>query len=159
MVVRRRRKKNKQRGNRTHGGGGTKNRRGSGSRGGVGRAGSHKHKFSKYYATFGVKRMFKAKAKEPAINLEQVSGRLAEWVANGKARNEAGTIILDGKELGFGKVLGKGSISEKVRFVNARISAKAASKIEAAGGTAEAEAGEDEFEAESEEGPEEPENK
>ena len=53
MVVRKRRKKNKQRGERTHGHGNTKNKRGAGSRGGVGKAGSHKHKYSKYYDSFG----------------------------------------------------------------------------------------------------------
>ena len=56
MVVRKRRKVNKQLGERTHGHGDTKNWRGSGNRGGVGRAGSHKHKFSKYWMTFGIKR-------------------------------------------------------------------------------------------------------
>ena len=60
MVVRRRKKKNKLRGQRTHGGGGTKNRRGAGCRGGVGKAGSHKHKFSKYYVEFGIKKKLKA---------------------------------------------------------------------------------------------------
>ena len=35
----------KHRGNRTHGGGNTKNRRGKGNRGGVGRAGYHKHRW------------------------------------------------------------------------------------------------------------------
>ena len=53
MPERTRRKKNKLRGNRTHGKGNTKNHRGAGSKGGRGRAGSHKHKFSKYYKTFG----------------------------------------------------------------------------------------------------------
>ena len=106
MVVRKRRKKNKVRGNRTHGGGGTKNRRGSGNRGGVGRAGSHKHKFSLYYMDFGVKRTFKAGPKDEAVNLEYVSSKVDEWLTEGKAKKENDTVILDGSALGFDKVLG-----------------------------------------------------
>ena len=154
MVVRKRRKKNKARGNRTHGAGGTKNRRGSGCRGGVGKAGSHKHKFSKYWVDFGVKRMFKARPKQPAVNLEYISEKIEDWVAAGKVKQENGMIIIDGKALGFGKVLGKGMVKEKLKLENATASKGAAQKIVAAGGTVpgdegKEQAGEDiEFEAE-----------
>lgn len=148
MVVRKRRKKNKQRGNRTHGAGGSKNRRGSGFRGGVGRAGSHKHKFSKMYVDFGVKRTFKAKSKGVAINLEYIADHVDEWVASGKAIKENGSIIIDGKSLGFAKVLGKGNIREKIKVNNAAVSKSAAQKIVAAGGSA---AGEEALEFEEEE--------
>ena len=54
MVVRRRKKRvNKMLGQRTRGNGDTKRRRGAGSRGGRGLAGSHKHKYSKYAGKFG----------------------------------------------------------------------------------------------------------
>ncbi len=154
MVVRKRRKKNKVRGNRTHSWGGTKNRRGSGFRGGVGRAGSHKHKFSKYYMDFGVKSTFKPKAKKEAVNLETISGSIEKWVAEGKAKIENGFVVIDGKILGFGKVLGKGGIKEKIKLENAAASKSAAKKIISAGGSAgaaDAESAEDEdFEAEEE---------
>ncbi|HIH10206.1 MAG TPA: 50S ribosomal protein L15 [Candidatus Diapherotrites archaeon] len=135
MVVRKRRKKNKVRGNRTHGGGGTKNRRGSGNRGGVGRAGSHKHKFSLYYMDFGVKRTFKAGPKDEAVNLEYVSSKVDEWLTEGKAKKENDTVILDGSALGFDKVLGKGAVSRRIRFENVKASKQAAKKIVAAGGS------------------------
>ena len=68
MVVRKRRKKNRMRGSRTHGCGGTKQKRGSGGRGGVGLAGGHKHKFSLYYADhFGEKSGLKPKDKGKAM--------------------------------------------------------------------------------------------
>ncbi len=136
MVVRRRRKKNKLRGHRTHGAGGTKNRRGAGTRGGVGRAGSHKHKFSKYYLTFGIKRKLKAKKKGKAINLIDISRKLDAWVESGKAAGENGVIVLDGKKLGFAKILSVGNVKEKIKIVNAKVSAKAAEKIAEAGGEA-----------------------
>lgn len=135
MVVRKRRKKNKVRGNRTHGAGGTKNRRGSGFRGGVGKAGSHKHKFSKYYIDFGVKRTFKAKPKKPALNLNEISDRLDEWLATGKAVKENGMVVIDAKALGFGKILGRGKVAEKILVKNALVSGPAAEKIIAAGGS------------------------
>ena len=134
MVVKRRRKKNKLRGQRTHGGGGTKNRRGAGSRGGVGRAGSHKHKFSKYYLDFGVKRTLKAKKKSITINVEEIQERIEEWLAIGKVKNENGIIIVDGKNIGFGKVLGRGTIAKKIKIENASLTKKAAEKITGAGG-------------------------
>ena len=157
MVVRKRRKKNKMRGNRMHGGGNTKNRRGAGNRGGVGRAGSHKHKFSKMWVDFGIKRTLKAKARPAAINLEQISSGLDEWIASGKAKKEGGMIVLDGSALGFGKILGKGEAAEKLKIVNAKASKGALRKIAAKGGSAEgaegaAEGEDEEFEVAEAEG-------
>ena len=134
MVVKRRRKKNKLRGQRTHGGGGTKNRRGAGSRGGVGRAGSQKHKFSKYYLTFGIKKTLKHKNKAITINVEEIQNRIEEWLAKGKVQNENGVIVIDGRNLGFGKVLGRGTITKKVRIENVVFTTKAEEKITGAGG-------------------------
>lgn len=151
MVVRKRRKKNKMRGNRMHGGGNTKNRRGSGNRGGFGKAGSHKHKFSKYYVDFGVKRTLKAKARPAAINLEDIGAQLQKWIASGKAKSEGGMILIDGKVLGFGKILGQGVVKEKLRIVNAKASKEAFRKITAAGGNAEAVEGAEAAAAEDEE--------
>ena len=86
MVVRRKKTtRSKQLGERTHGHGDTKNRRGAGNRGGRGRAGSHKHKFSKYYATFGIKiRQNPSHPKGKALNVGQLSTHLDEWMKRGK---------------------------------------------------------------------------
>lgn len=153
MVVRKRRKKNKLRGQRYHGGGNTKNRRGAGNRGGVGKAGSHKHKFSKHYVDFGVSIVLKAKPKGEAVNLEYISEKLAEWTAIGKAKKEDGMIVIDGKEIGIVKILGKGNIKEKISVVNCSVSKTAGKKIVSAGGKAgDIEAEDDEFETEETEG-------
>ncbi len=156
MARRQRRKSNKMRGMRTHGAGNKKNRRGKGVRGGVGKAGSHKHKFSKYYADFGVKSTFKPRRKEPAVNLEMIARSLPRWIESGKAGKEGAYTVIDGKALGFGKVLGRGKIAEKIRLENATASGQAAKKIIAAGGIvpgAAIEAGDDEF-GTGQEGPE-----
>jgi len=141
MVVRQRRRVNRLRGNRTHGGGDKKNRRGAGVRGGRGRAGSHKHKFSKYWMTFGMKRKLKAKKKITAINLCDV----------GKYLDDAGTF--DGSINGIGKIMGKGEINKKITVRNAAVSKHAAEKIIAAGGKIHGmeEPLDEEFEAEEEE--------
>ncbi len=156
MVVRKRRKKNKMRGNRMHGGGNTKNRRGAGNRGGVGRAGSHKHKFSKYWVDFGIKRTLKAKGRAASLNLEQISSKLNDWVATGKAKKDGEMIVLDGRALGFGKILGRGDIAWKIKIVNAKASKAALKKILAKGGVAQgadgAEAEDEEFEIDEAEG-------
>ncbi len=152
-MKRQRRKSNKMRGMRTHGAGNKKNRRGKGVRGGVGKAGSHKHKFSKYYVDFGVKSTFKPRPKPEAMNLETISNSLQKWVKSGKVAREEGYMVVDGKALGFGKILGRGSVSEKIKIQNAKASKQASRKIIAAGGIVpgvEA-APDDEFEAEEEE--------
>ncbi|MFA5746336.1 MAG: uL15 family ribosomal protein [archaeon] len=110
------------RGKRTHGHGNTKNARGSGCTGGKGRAGSHKHKFSKYYVDFGQRVTLMAKEKETTITLESLSEII-------KDRKE-----IDLKELGFDKILGKGSINKAVIFKNAKATEIAKEKIEKAGG-------------------------
>ena len=146
MVVRKRRRVNKLRGRRTHGAGDTKNRRGAGSRGGRGRAGSHKHKFSKYWMTFGMKRKLKAKRKLIAVNLQEIH----------KFLDEKG--VLDGNAKGIGKILGKGELKKKIIARNVKVSGQAAEKIKAAGGKIE-EAGEGGFDDEEFEPEEEAEEK
>ena len=146
MTVRKRKKKNRMRGHRTHGGGNKKNRRGSGVRGGVGRAGSHKHKFTKYYLDFGTKRTQKAKRKLKAVNLEYISAKMNDWLASGIAKKEGNVIVVDAKAAGFEKVLGGGAIMDGVRVDNAVFTKSAAQKL----GIGKAE--DEEFEAEEAEG-------
>nr|AJS11819.1 50S ribosomal protein L15P [uncultured archaeon] len=138
MTVRKRKKKHRMRGNRTHGGGNTKNRRGSGVRGGRGRAGGHKHKFSTYMHDFGVKKRLKPKTlKQKALNLEELERRIPEWIEEKKASREANGVIIDGKKTGFFKILSEGSINEKIILKNLKASKKAAEKIQKAGGMVE----------------------
>ncbi len=135
MVVRKRRRANKQLGERTHGHGDTKNWRGSGNRGGVGRAGSHKHKFSKYWMTFGIKttlHTFHPKGK--AVNVGQVSTQIDKWMKQGKVVEDDGMIVIDGSKIGISTLLGSGDVKGEWYVKNVRVTEKARTKIEEANG-------------------------
>ncbi|MBM3281817.1 MAG: hypothetical protein FJY86_00555 [Candidatus Diapherotrites archaeon] len=135
MVVRKRRRANKQLGERTHGHGDTKNWRGSGNRGGVGRAGSHKHKFSKYWMTFGNKvRMHSFHIKGKSLNVGQVSQQIEKWMKQGKVTQEDDMIVIDGAKVGLSTLLGSGDVKGEWYVKNVRVTEKARSKIEEANG-------------------------
>ena len=142
MVVRKRGRRQKQLGERTHGHGDTKNNRGAGNRGGHGRAGSHKHKFSKYYMTFGVKVRQHAAPKGKAVNVWQLVQSIPQWKKEGKVAMEDGRAIIDGKVLKIQTLLGGGKIAQEVLIRNMRVTEKARTKVEEANGEIE-----DEFDA------------
>ncbi|MDP6670944.1 MAG: uL15 family ribosomal protein [archaeon] len=134
MTVRRRKKKNTVRGHRTHGQGDTKNRRGAGSRGGRGRAGSHKHKYTKYFGTFGKnKKKVIGKPLGPSINLDQIEQMIPTWIAKEKVSKEGNKVIIDGKKIGFAKILARGQLKSKVVFENFKVSQKAMEKLKESG--------------------------
>ena len=121
----------KQRGSRTHGYGSHKKHRGAGSRGGRGMTGAKAHRFVKFLkeapghiGKYG----FKSKT-----GIDYVTINLCELsvLAEKSGKKE---IIL--KELGYGKVLGKGSINKALIVHADAFSAKAREKLEAAGGKA-----------------------
>lgn len=134
MVVRKRKKTNKLRGKRYHGKGNTKNARGSGTRGGVGKAGSHKHKFSKYYVDFGVKIRLKPKEKGDRINLSEIEKYLNEKLEKKLIEKNNDVFIVNGKKCGLSKILGRGNTSIKIEATNISVTQEARTKIEAIGG-------------------------
>ncbi|MEK6821218.1 MAG: uL15 family ribosomal protein [archaeon] len=136
MVVRKSKTtQTKQRGERTHGHGDTKNRRGSGNRGGRGKAGSHKHKFSKYYETFGVKVRQNPRPRTGiSINVSQLPSYLGKWKTQGKIVQENGLWIIDGRKVGVQKLLGAGEAPSDLFVRNIMVSEKARRKIEEADG-------------------------
>jgi len=147
MVVRRRKKINRNLGERTRGNGDTKNRRGAGSRGGRGLAGSHKHKFSKYAGKFGKeKRTLLSRKVVKAFNIEHLVQAMPGLLEKGKAVKEGDAIVVDGKAIGFDKLLSRGNLEEKWIVRNVKASKKAVEKIENAKGSFE-----EPFEAEDEE--------
>lgn len=163
MVVRRRRKLNVLRGERTHGHGNKKNRRGGGSRGGIGKGGSHKHKFSKYYLDFGTKRVLKKQPRPMAIDLDDLQKGIPTWLEKKLVEKHGSAVHIDGDKIGYGKILSRGAVKEKLTIKNMTVSAKAKEKIESAGGKiegleksaaafAEEEFEEEEFEAGKKEG-------
>ncbi len=123
MTERRRKKKNKLRGHRSHGQGDTKNNRGAGSRGGVGRAGSHKHKYSLYYEDFGGKKKMKSKKIfTSAVQLWRINQALPEMIEKGEVEKKGDKIIIDGKKLGIEKIIGPGKMPENIVFENVKLS-------------------------------------
>ncbi len=147
MVVRKRGRRAKLLGSRTRGNGDTKNRRGAGSRGGRGLAGSHKHKFSKYYGKFGKEyKKVKPTKEVKALNIEQLVQAMPRLLAEKKAEKSGSFTVVDGQKIGFDKLLGKGNLNEKLSLKNLAVSKKAAEKVKKAGGKI-AEAEEEELEA------------
>jgi len=136
MVVRRVRKKNKVRGHRTHGKGNTKNKRGAGCRGGRGKAGSNKHKYSKYYVDFGGKVRLKAKDRPKTLNLADLTDMMPMLERKGLVEKKGGFYLVDGDRIGCGKLLGRGDVDMKIEVSGMAVSKAAARKIEAKGGSA-----------------------
>ena len=130
-------RKRKHMGNRTFGGGNTKNRRGKGNRGGVGRAGFHKHQWLRTITQEGTNKRAKGihgfhnqnERYHEAITLDQLSAMLAK----GKFEKKGDAYVVD---LHCAKVLSNGNISHKAIITAFAFSAKAAEKIKAAGGEA-----------------------
>jgi len=135
MAVRKRKKNPRMRGHRTRHGN-TKNRRGAGCRGGRGKAGSHKHKYSKYWMVFGTKIRLKAKEKEKAINLDEFERIMPELIKKGIVSAEGKKVIVEGKKFPYSKILGRGNISFLVELNGVKASKKAKEKIEKKGGKA-----------------------
>lgn len=132
MVVRRKKKKfRKFRGKRTYGYGTHKKHRGGGSRGGRGKAGGHKHKWSyvvKYeperFGKRGFKRPAAVKRKIRAININELV----------KIAEREGKMKINLTELGYDKLLGTGKITQPLTVEVASFSKIAAQKLEKAGG-------------------------
>lgn len=138
MTVRKRKRKNKLRGSRTFGTGNTKHKRGSGCKGGKGRAGSHKHKYSKYYDTFGVTvRLKPGKLEGREMNLWQIGENIEGWLSSKMIEKSGDTYVIDCRKLGIRKILSKGNLAHKIILRNAQLSEKAREKILASKGSIE----------------------
>lgn len=124
-------------GNRTHGGGNTKNRRGKGNRGGVGRAGAGKHRRLYFIKTEGSTKKDKGlhgftnptRKIYATMSLEQLN----EVLTGGKIeKNEQGAFVVN---LPKTKILSGGELKHKAAIKAYAFSAKAKEKIEKAGGS------------------------
>src|SRR3989338_3685960 len=140
MVVNRRKKAAKYRGSITHGGGHRKKRRGAGSRGGRGNAGTGKragHKKAGRPPSLG-QRGFLPRRTAHLRNAENLfyftSQRLEKWVKEGKVAKEKEIYVVDFLVLGISKILSTGNTQLKLKVVNGKVSEKAKEKIIAAGG-------------------------
>ncbi len=134
MVVHKRKKVTKYRSHTTHGGGHRKKRRGAGSRGGRGNAGSGKRAGHKRFtfANYLGKKGFtsKSRSKVKAINLRDVQ----TLVIHEKAVKEGDTYLINLEKLGYNKLLGTGNVTFKLKVSVSSYSKRAEEKIKAAGG-------------------------
>lgn len=143
-MIRKTRKIRKQRGSRSVGGGCTKKRRGAGHRGGRGQAGGNKHHWTwmvindpKHFGKYGFKRPQKTIQQFKPINLSSINNNIEKYLDAEIAVKEDGQIVLDVTQLGYNKVLGKGSLSTAMTIKAPKFSQSAITKIENAGGIAE----------------------
>ena len=138
MVVRKQAKR--RRGERTYHGS-HKKWRGSGSRGGVGKAGMHKYKWSyttKYEPDHFGKRGFKqpASVKIKAINLKKLDQMVEKLLEQKLAEKEGEKIKIDLSKIGYDKLLGSGRISRSLMVEAKYFSKQAIEKLKSSGGEA-----------------------
>ena len=133
----------KYRGSKTCGGGGKKKRRGKGSRGGVGRAGSHKHhyireiKMGRRFGKYGFTRPPEVVREPNEINVEEIELNLSKFLEMGVAKEEGDIIVVDLTSAGYDKLLGDGKVTKRFRVIVESASERAIEKIESAGGEVE----------------------
>jgi large subunit ribosomal protein L15 len=140
MVVRI--KKKRRRGERTYHGS-HKKWRGGGSRGGRGKAGLHKHKWSyvvkyepEHFGKRGFKKPLSVSKKMRAINLEDLEKISEKLLVEKIAEKEGEKIKINVLKLGYEKVLGKGKITKPLVIEAKIFSKKAVEKLEKSGGKA-----------------------
>lgn len=138
MVTRKTKKVNKYRGTNRHGGGHHKKRRGAGSRGGRGNAGSGKRAgHRKYGVTLGRYGFLPRRDIQPvkAITVGYFTlQKINKLVVAGKAIKEGDVFSIDLGKLGYGKLLGTGNTPLKLNLHVSSVTASAEEKISTAGG-------------------------
>ncbi len=135
-MIRRKKRSREMRGSRTHGYGRVGQHRGSGQRGGKGKAGGHKHfwiwvlKYARdYFGKHGFKRhgVFREWI---TLNLSDIEESLEDF----KSGEEDGLPLVDLTRMGYVKVLGSGKLTKPVIVKAHAFSEMATQKIEEAGG-------------------------
>ncbi|MEM1644279.1 MAG: uL15 family ribosomal protein [Ignisphaera sp.] len=142
MVVRKEKKSRKMHGYRNRGWGSIGQHRKSGSRGGRGASGMHKHKWSwviKYFRDWFGKKGFTPRGPEhwektKVINLRQLDELVEKLIQSGQAKYENGKIVVNLAEIGITKLVGNGEIKHPVKVIVYKVTESAKNKIEAAGG-------------------------
>ena len=142
MIIKRK-KATRYRGSQTHGGGAKKKRRGAGSRGGRGMAGSGKRADQKkptilklYGNSYFGKKGFKSKNKKviKPITIQTIETKLYNWLKTEILKKEKEEIKINLKELGYNKLLSKGEIKNKYNIEVEYASKNAIEKIQKSGG-------------------------
>jgi large subunit ribosomal protein L15 len=133
-------KRSKYRGSRTCGGGTHKNRRGAGNRGGRGRAGINAHHFVKWYKEMGGPVFGKdgfsnsSQITVTVMDVGIIDQIIPSLLAQGIAKHEGDTIVINTADMGIDKVLGSGKVTKKLNISSQAFSDVAKVKIEKMGG-------------------------
>ena len=133
------RKTRKKRGSRTHGYGQVGQHRGGGQRGGHGKAGLRKHKWT-HTIKYAPERLRKHGFKPPkrkeisAINIGKLDERIDSLLNSKQAEKTKKGIKVYLNRLGYDKLLGKGQVTHPLIVQVKSCSKSAAEKIEKAGG-------------------------
>ncbi len=140
MVVNKRKKNSRKHGSTTHGWGKNKHRK-SGSRGGVGNAGTgkkcHANKPSIWGSDYLGKRGFvrmRVKKSDVCISLYDLEDLLPKWKRDKKVVEQAGVAIVDLKSMGYTRLLGNGKLLSKVKIIVPYATKSVEEKVVAAGG-------------------------
>jgi large subunit ribosomal protein L15 len=135
----RKRKVRKQRGSRTHGYGRVGQHRGGGQRGGRGKTGFHKHKWS--YSVKHDPNRFGKHGFNPAnrknlnvINVGELDEQISSLLGNEQAKKVEIGVEIHLNNLGYDKLLGRGKVTQPLFVQIDSYSESAAEKIEKAGG-------------------------
>lgn len=135
-------KTKKFRGSRTCGGGTHKNRRGGGSRGGRGNAGTCKHHSVRAmqrgisFGKHGFKRPLSITADNVIVNIGEIDESIEQLVTDGFAEKKGNAFHIDLANIGIDKVLGNGKVTKPLFITADEFSAVAKQKIEEAKGQA-----------------------
>jgi len=142
VVVRREKKSRKLRGRtRTMGWGRIGQHRKSGSRGGFGAVGFHKHKWMwlikyapNWYGKHGFVSSRGLRREIRAINVGELNELALQLISQNQAVKENELVVIDTVEMGYDKVLGRGSVTIPLKVIAKSVSEKAKEKIEKRGG-------------------------
>ncbi|OYT55654.1 MAG: 50S ribosomal protein L15 [Candidatus Hecatellales archaeon ex4484_218] len=134
------RKTRKLRGSRTHGWGQIGQHRKHGMKGGRGKAGGHKHKWTyivKYEPDYFSRRGFRcptSRGELKTINLGELDELVDRLVEENKLNMEEGKYVVDLEKLGYEKLLGEGEVSKPLIVKTKFYSKLAEKKIQDVGG-------------------------
>jgi len=135
------RKTRKQRASRTHGYGRVGQHRGGGKRGGRGKAGHHKHRWTyvvkhkpDYYGKRGFTSPRSLGQKMQVINVGKLEELVESLAAEERLKKKGRKVVLDLDELGYDKLLGAGNITKPILVKVMSHSERAAKKVQEAGG-------------------------
>lgn len=140
MTVNRRKKDVKFRGSHTHGWGSKKKHRGSGNRGGKGRAGTGKRAdqnkpsiwHEQYFGKHGFTHMGAVHHK--SVNVGFLDQNIEKFVKSNDAKLQGSAFVVNIADLGFDKLLGTGKVTRKLMITAEYASSGAVEAVKAAGG-------------------------